>query len=106
MGGVGELVCKIRGIKNFNILKHFIFTTRKKKKHSKTKINIPKTKLKPNLSNLRPKWVKENHLLLYNNYFLIFSFNTFHSFSYLSDYLAPIFYNSIYESNYYSYYSD
>jgi hypothetical protein len=71
--------------------------TFKRKQITRLKNSSQNNKLK---RKLRPKWDQHNSLMLYQNYFLNFSFDTFHTFSYLSGYLEPIFYNSLYEQAY------
>ena len=72
--------------------------------------NFKQTRLRKNIkmkkqnSKLRPKWDQITSLNLYQNYFLNFSLNTFHTFSYLSEYLKPIFYFNLYEQAYIDFY--
>jgi hypothetical protein len=54
--------------------------------------------------NLRPKWTYANRFELYHNYFLVFAFSTFHTLSYLSHYLEPIYEQTLYDDAYYDFY--
>ena len=93
---------------------NFLFETQfftQGKAHNKTSLYLEnfnltqKSKYKEKIKkNLRPKWIENNHLELYNKYFTSFSFTTFHTFSYLSEYLAPIYYNYFYDEFYYETY--
>ena len=57
-----------------------------------------------NLNFLRSQWRNSNHMTLYYNYFAVFSFETFHTFSYIADYLEVIHENAIYENKYFEFY--
>jgi hypothetical protein len=52
----------------------------------------------------RSQWRNSNHMALYYDYFAVFSFDTFHTFSYIADYLEVIHENAIYENNYFDFY--
>ena len=85
-----------------NFFYQFLFatlTTEQNKPHSKLKHK--QTKTNKNKIKNRPKWVENNSLELYHKYFFVFSHETFNTFSYLSEYLAPIYYNQTYENYYF-----
>ena len=73
---------------DIKIQQHIFKSLFKSKAHNKTKIAN------------RPKWDNYNSLKLYKKYFLDFSFNNFHSFSYLSIHV-----NTINETKIYEFYS-
>ena len=52
-----------------------------------------------NIAN-RPRWRESNALTLYYEYFGACSFETFHTFSYIADFLELIHYETIYENEY------
>ena len=52
-----------------------------------------------NIAN-RPRWRESNALTLYYEYFGACSFETFHTFSYIADFLELIRYETIYENEY------
>ena len=89
--GVQLFKTKIKRCVNF---KNSLFNTRKPTQKLETK----------NLNFLRSQWRNSNHMTLYYNYFAVFSFETFHTFSYLADYLEVIHENAIYENKYFEFY--
>ena len=66
--------------------------------------NNVKTQHTPVIISNREKWDSNNALRLYHKYFAVFSFETIHSFAYISDYLEMIYYETIYENAYFSHY--
>ena len=90
---VGVLLFKTK-IKRYVNFKNSLFNTRKPTQKLKTK----------NLKLQRSQWRNSNHMTLYYYYFAVFSFETFHTFSYIADYLEVIHENAIYENNYFEFY--
>ena len=55
---------------------------------------------------IRPKWKESNAATLYYKYFGVFSLDTFlHTFSYITDYLELLYYETIYENEYFETYN-
>jgi hypothetical protein len=53
----------------------------------------------------RPKWRESNATIFYYKYFGAFNLETFlHTFSYIADYLKLIYYETLYENEYLTYY--
>lgn len=86
-------------------LKNSLFVTKIFLKYTNYKqINKFNFKQNNNVKNNREKWTFINSPQLYYKYFSIFSFETFHTFSYLSEYLSMIEYERNYEEKYFDFY--
>ena len=86
-------------IKRCLFFKSYLFNTKKPTQKLKTKNLFYSNK---NLK--RSQWRNSNHLTLYYDYFAVFSFETFHTFSYITDYLEVIHENALYENKYFDFY--
>ena len=53
----------------------------------------------------RPRWKESNAATLYYQYFGACSYETFHTFSYIADFLELIYYETIYENEYFEKYN-
>ena len=53
----------------------------------------------------RPRWKESNAATLYYQYFGACSYETFHTFSYIADFLELIYYETIYENEYFEEYN-
>ena len=53
----------------------------------------------------RPKWRENNSAILYYKYFGTFSVENLHTFSYIADFLELIYYETLYENEYFEKYN-